>query len=81
MSLLTGLTVKNSHILARIYFSFLEKLPGPNLKSFTSLFSYQVRKIFTLFCKLVALIVKLNRVKGLRSTKIVKQIRFKGIWD
>ena len=32
MSLLTALIVKNSHILARIYFIFLKKRPRPNLK-------------------------------------------------
>ena len=32
MSLLIALIVKNSHILARIYFIFLKKRPRPNLK-------------------------------------------------
>ena len=32
MSLLTALIVKNSHILAGIYFLFLKKRPRPNLK-------------------------------------------------
>ena len=32
MSLLTDLIVKNSHILAGIYFVFLKKLLRPNLK-------------------------------------------------
>ena len=32
MYLLTALTVKNSHILAGIYFIFLKKCPRPNLK-------------------------------------------------
>ena len=34
MSLLTALIVKNSHILAGIYFIFLKKRPRPNLKGF-----------------------------------------------
>ena len=34
MSLLTALIVQNRHILAGIYFVFLEKSPGPNLEGF-----------------------------------------------
>ena len=34
MSLLTALIVKNSHILAGIYFAFLKKRPRLNLKGF-----------------------------------------------
>ena len=34
MSLLTGPIVKNSHILAEIYFIVLKKYSGPNLKVF-----------------------------------------------
>ena len=34
MSLLTSLIVKNSHILAGIYFIFLKKGPKSNLKDF-----------------------------------------------
>ena len=34
ISLLTALTIKNSHIVAGIYFIFLNKLPRPNLKDF-----------------------------------------------
>ena len=67
MSILTALIVKNSHILAGIYFVFLTKRPRPNLKGFenqiwTSLkrsekSSYQVTQILGFFCKLVALIL------------------------
>ena len=34
MYLLTALIVRNGHILARIYFIFLKKLPRLNLKGF-----------------------------------------------
>ena len=34
MSLLTVLIIKNSHILTRIYFSFLKQCHRPNLKEF-----------------------------------------------
>ena len=34
MSLLTAFIVKNSHILAGIYFTFLKKGPRPNWKGF-----------------------------------------------
>ena len=76
MSLLTALIVKNSHILAGIYFIFLNVL-RPNLKGFqcqiwTSMkdreSNYQVREILALLGKLVALILDLNFVKGLRDT-------------
>ena len=66
MSLLTAPIVRNSHILAGIYFIFPKKCSRPNLKDFqyqiwTSLkrlekSSYQVRQVLVRFCKLVALI-------------------------
>ena len=34
MSLITALIVKNSHILAGIYFIFAKNCPRPNLKGF-----------------------------------------------
>ena len=34
MTLLAALIVKNNHILTEIYFNFLKKHPGPNLKGF-----------------------------------------------
>ena len=34
MSLLTALIIKDSHILARVYFIFLKKCHGPNLNGF-----------------------------------------------
>ena len=61
MSLLTASIVKNSHILAGIYFRYLKKRLRPNLntkfgtqwKDLKS--SYQVRQDLSLFCNLVAL--------------------------
>ena len=43
--------------------------------------SYHVRQILTLFGKLVTLIWGWNCVKYLRVTKIVKQIKFEGMWS
>ena len=42
--------------------------------------SYQLRQVLANFCKLVTLILAYNCVKGLRVTKIVKQIKFEGVW-
>ena len=66
MSLLRALIVKNSHILAGIYFAFLKIRHGLNFKRFqyqtwtgkSRESSYQIRQILALFCKLIAL--KLN---------------------
>ena len=63
MSFLTVLLVKNSHILDEIYFIFLKNALDQffiikfeiKQKNWTN--SYQVKQIFTLFCKLVALIL------------------------
>ena len=64
MSLLTAKFVKNSHIWARIHFAFLENVLkqtwhafnikfGPQWKDRKS--SYQVRRMFAHFSKLIAL--------------------------
>ena len=42
--------------------------------------SYQVRQILALFCMLVALILDWNWIKGFRVTKIIKQVKFGGVW-
>ena len=42
--------------------------------------SYKVRQILALFYNLLALILGSNCVKGLRVSKIVKQIKFQGVW-
>ena len=73
MSLLTALIVKNSHILAGIYFIFLKKRPKPNFfntKLGPQNLSYQIRQVLVLFCKLVALILSQNCVKDLSFTRI-----------
>ena len=66
MSLLTTLIVKNSHILAGIYFIFLKNTLNQTWKAFNSKLepqckdqesSYQVKQILAIFCKLVALIL------------------------
>ena len=44
MSLLTALSIKNSHILAAIYFIFLKKFRRPNLKSFQYQICTSVKK-------------------------------------
>ena len=84
--LLTALIVKNCQILDGIYFIFL-KTSQTNLKGFqqqictsVKISSYQLRQVLANFCKLVTLILAYNCVKGLRVTKIVKQIKFEGVW-
>ena len=88
-SWLAASIVKNSPFLAEIYFIFLENVIHQTSKAFNTKFgpqwkdrksSYQVRQIFALFCKLVALILGLNCIQVLRVTKIVKQIKFEGAW-
>ena len=39
-----------------------------------------MKQILSLLCKFATLILVENYVKGLRDTKIVKQIRFEGDW-
>ena len=43
--------------------------------------SYQVRQIFALFSNLIALALGQNSVKSLRVTKILKKIKYEGVWD
>ena len=66
MSISTALVVKNSHILAGIYFIFLKRHARPNLKGFQYQISTSVKRSgkwlssktnFSTFCKLVALIL------------------------
>ena len=45
MSLLTALIVKNRAFLAGIYFIFLKKRPGPNLKVFRYQILTSVKKL------------------------------------
>ena len=64
MSLLTALIVKNSHILAVIYFTFLKYVLNQTWKAINTKLvprwkdrdgSYQIREILGQFSKLVAL--------------------------
>ena len=73
MSLLTTLVVQNSRILAGIWFIFIKKRPGPNLKS-----SDSTMQNVALFCNLVALILGRNCVKDLRGSKILQKSSFNG---
>ena len=85
LSLFSAPIAKTSHIFAGIFFILLKKGPRPNLKGF----QYQIwssakrsekllssKTIFSPFCKLIALILDQNFVKGFRVPKIVKQIKF-----
>ena len=89
MSLSTASVVKNSHILAGIYFIFLKNVLDQAWKVFNAKFgpqqkdrgsSYQVRQILALFYKLVAPILGFKCVKDLRFAKVIKQIKFEGVW-
>ena len=74
---------------AEIYFFFLENVIYQTSKAFSAKFgpqwkgwksSSQVKQSLALSCQLVALILGWNCIKGLRVTKIVKQIKFEGAW-
>ena len=85
LCLLTALIVRNSHILPGNYFYLSKQTSytfntkfGPQWKKDRESI-YQVRQILARFCISVALIVGLNWIKGLRVTKIVKQIKFEGV--
>ena len=88
MSLLTAPILKNSHILAGIYFIFLKNFLKQTWKSFNTKFrpqckdqksSYQVKQILELLCNLFALILGKNCVKDRRVTKIDHEIKFEGV--
>ena len=82
MSLLTGLIVKTIIFWLEFTISFLKKVLnskfGPQWKYRKS--SYKVRQMLALICNLVVLILSSNCAKGLRVTKIVKQIKFEAVW-
>ena len=60
INLLTVPLVKNSYILAGIYFIFLKQRLRPNLKVLQYQTSYHVSQILTLFGKLVTLTLGSN---------------------
>ena len=85
---ISNLIVKNSHILAGIYFTFLKI--GVTWKAFNTKFrpqwkdwesSYQVRQILVLFCKLVSLILGWNCVRVLELQKLSNKSNLKGSGD
>ena len=87
--LLTASVLKISQIKYIIYFTFLKNVLNQTWRSFNIKLepqwkdrksSYQVRQILALFCNLIALILGWHCVKGLRVNKIVKEIKFEGIW-
>ena len=43
--------------------------------------SYKVRKLLAIFFQLNCSNFRINRVKGLRVAKIVKEITFEGVWS
>ena len=43
--------------------------------------SYQVRQMFVAFWNLIGLTLSEKLVKGLASTKVVKEIKFERAWD
>ena len=63
---LTVPVVKNSHILTRIYFVFLKIRPKTNFKLF-----FQILSLLNL---------GQNCVNDLSVTKIIKEIKFRGVW-
>ena len=79
MSLLTASIVGNNYILARIYFIFLENVIDQALKAFNTKLvkrlekQLSLKKNFALLCKLVALSLGENCLKGLRVTKMSKK--------
>ena len=81
---------KKGHIYSTIYFIFLKNLLKQTWNSFNTKFQsrwkdrkscYQVRWSSAPFYNLIALYSGLNGVKGLRVTKVVKEITFEGVWD
>ena len=52
---------------------------GPKWKDWKS--SYQVRQFLAIFSNLIALILGWNSVRGLRGTKVFKEIKFEEVWE
>ena len=88
LSLVTTSFVKKSQFLTGIYFISLRKHRILNLKGFQyQIWSsvkrsgkYLLSQILALFWILFTLILTWNCVKGLRNTKIFKQMKFEGGW-
>ena len=89
MSFLTAFIVKNSYILARVYFIFLKKHRLLNLKGFQYQIWTSVKRLgkyfpsktnFSTFLHISCPILSWNCVKGLRVPNFDKKIKFEGIW-
>ena len=82
MSLLTAFIVKNSHILAGIYFIFLKKGPGPNSKGFQCQIWTSVKRSEKQLSSKTnfSALLQISCVIGLRFTKIVKQMKLEVVW-
>ena len=89
LSLLTALVVKNSHVLAEIYFVFLKNVQTIKLEwlSISNLdlsekigkAVIKLGKFYRSFAKFV-LMSSYNCAKSVKVTKIIKQIKFEGVW-
>ena len=88
MSLLTDLIVKSSHILAEIFFTFLNKSLRPNLKSFQYQIWTSVKRsrkqlsgkirFIAFFFRLIALISDQNCVKASQLQNLSNKSNLKG---
>ena len=84
-SLLTAPLVKNSYIWLEFTLKSQTKIeslsiPKLDLTEKDRKTSFQVQQVSAPFCKVVALILGQNCLKGLRVTKIMKQVKFEGVW-
>ena len=77
MSLLTAFIFKNSHILAGIYFMFLNNILYQTWNAFNTKFGPQKKDREISHCELVALNLGENYVNDLRFAKVVKQSNLK----
>ena len=90
MYLLPTKFVKNSHILAKIYFTFLKNDLKQTPNSFNKKFqahwkacssSYKLKQILAVFWDLIPLILGQSSVEVLGYTEIVKEIKVEGVRD
>ena len=88
MFLLTDPMLKTVIYRLKITLFFVRNCPKKTWKTFNTKFwpkwkhresSYQVRHILGRFWNLIALILGLNYVKGIRVTKIFREISFQGV--
>ena len=88
-SLLTAKFAEDSPVLARISFIFLKNILKQTWNFFNTKFppqskdwksSYQAKQVLALFWNLIDLLFVYNSVKGVRVTKILKEILFERTW-